>query len=94
MPMDRMPNPKRPIIELTPRNQLLGGIAILATSYLLGALIITSEPPKPRTDFAPNFDSAPVVVVPSEPPAAPALELDVVPEPAPAPAQAQDPSSI
>ena len=92
--MDRMPNPKRPIIELTPRNQFLGGIGILVTSYLVGALIITSEPPQQRTDFAPNFDSAPVVVAPPEPPPPAALELDVVPEPEPAPIANPDPSSI
>ena len=92
--MDRMPNPKRPIIELTPRNQLLGGIGILVASYTLGALIITSDPPPRRTEFAPNFDTAPVVVVPPEPTPPPALELEVVPEPEPAAVEPSIPSSI
>jgi hypothetical protein len=83
--MDRMPSPKRPIVELTPRNQLLGGVGILALSYALGALIITSEPPRQATEFTPNFDSAPVVVVPPAPaPASPSIELDPVPESDPA----------
>ena len=94
MPMDRMPNPKKPFIELTPRRQLFAGIGILALSYALGAVMITSEPPQ-RTEFAPNFDSTPVVVVPPEPPAAePSLDLEVVPEPEPEPATPADSSSI
>jgi hypothetical protein len=83
MRMDRMPNPKRPLIELTPRKQLAAATAILIGSYLFGALVITSDPPRRQTEFAPNFDSAPLMVVPAEKPAGPSIELQVLPQPEP-----------
>jgi hypothetical protein len=92
--MDRMPNPKRPIIELTPRKRIAAATAILLGSYLFGAVVITSDPPQRRTEFAPNFDSAPLIVVPAERPAGPSIELEVLPQPEPGPAKTSNGSSI
>ena len=79
--MDRMPNPKRPIIGLTPRKMLAAAAAILIASYVAGALLITSDPPVRKTEFAPNFDAPGVVVVPPDKPEPPTIELEVIPEP-------------
>lgn len=87
MTMDRMPNPKKPIIELTTRVQVTAGAVILGMSAILGSMVAHSEAPR-QTEFGRNFEAAPVVVVPAPPvPASEpaAIELDApVLEPQPA----------
>jgi hypothetical protein len=70
--MDRMPNPKKPIIEVTPRVQLAAAVVILTVSAMLGSLLTASDGPR-QAQFDRNF-AAPLIVVPPapDPPAAPA----------------------
>jgi hypothetical protein len=83
----RMPNPKKPFIELTARNQALAAVGILFGSYLLSSVFIHNAPPQQAREFTTNFDPATIVVAP-DPPATgkPTVETEmfVVPEPAPA----------
>jgi hypothetical protein len=83
---NRMPNPKKPLIELTARNQALAAAGILLGSYLLSNVFINSAPPQQTREFTTNFDTAPIVVAP-KPPAAgkPTVETEmfVLPESAP-----------
>jgi hypothetical protein len=82
----RMPNPKKPFIELTARNQALAAVGILFGSYLLSNIFIHNAPPQQAREFTTNFDPAAIVVTP-EPPAAakPTVETEmfVMPESAP-----------
>jgi hypothetical protein len=81
-----MPNPKKPFIELTARNQTLAAVGILFGSYLLSNVFIHNAPPQQAREFTTNFDQATGVVAP-EPPATgkPTVETEmyVMPESAP-----------
>lgn len=95
MTMDRMPNPKKPFIELTPRIQLAAAVVILAGSALLGSMVARTETPR-QAEFERNFD-APIVVVPAAPApqTAPAsIELDAPPAPEPVPSGLPSGSAI
>lgn len=70
--MDRMPNPKRPIIELTPRVQLMAAVIILALSAAVGSMVATADAPRQQR-FGRNF-AAPLLIVPTTPaPVTPAM---------------------
>lgn len=81
-----MPNPRKPIIELTPRVQAVAALIILAGSAILGSMAATAEAPRQQTRFGRNF-ATPIVIVPVAP-AAPVIQLDqprpAAPRPAPA----------
>jgi hypothetical protein len=80
-----MPNPKKPFIELTPRNQALAAAGILFGSYLLSNVFIHNAPPQQPGEFTNNFDPATIVVAPEQPAAGkPTVETEmfVMPEPA------------
>jgi hypothetical protein len=81
-----MPNPKKPFIELTARNQALAAAGILLGSYLLSSVFIHNAPPQQAREFTTNFDAAAIVVAPKSPSAAkPTVETEMflMPEPAP-----------
>ena len=86
MAMDRMPDPKKPIIELTPRVRAVAAFVILAASAILGSLIAGTEAPRQQTPFERNF--APIVIVPAEPPA-PVAKPEAPLQTAPPPIQAE-----
>ncbi len=92
--MDRMPNPRKPIIELTPRVRAVAIVIILTASAILGSMTAATEAPHRQTQFGRNFD-APVVIVPA-PAAAPVIELETPPatDPRPAPASTSRRSEI
>jgi hypothetical protein len=92
--MDRMPNPRRPIIELTPRVQAGAALGILIGSYLLGSILIAPDLPAQKTEFLPNFDTPGVVVIPSRPPTPAVIDLDVVPQPEPQPSEAPNRTAL
>jgi hypothetical protein len=94
--MDRMPDPKKPIIELTPKVQLVAAMVILAASALLGSMVAHTEAPR-QTEFRRNFETAPVLVIPAQPVsdrAPAAIELDAEPAPEPAPARVRTGAAI
>jgi hypothetical protein len=82
-----MPNPKKPFIELTPRNQSLAAVGILFGSYLLSNIFIHNAPPQQAREFTTNFDPAAIVIAPEQPAAGkPTVETEmfVLPESPPA----------
>jgi hypothetical protein len=84
----RMPNPRKPFIELTARNRVLAALGILCGSYFLSNVFIHNAPPQQAREFTTNFDAAAIVVVLEQPAAGkPTLEteMSLTPESTPAP---------
>src|SRR5687768_12055618 len=97
----RMPNPRKPFIELTRRNQTLAAVGILCGSYLLSNVFIHNAPPQQAREFTTNFDPAAIVAAPKQQPApgthgAPTVETEmfVMPESMPAVADLSDRRSL